>query len=110
MPDPRQGFGPPSRLSAPTGRRRVSMGLRDRVGDVRRTASAAFDTGTNAVRATGRGAAEVGGTAAAAARGTDDWVMEQLASVPPPVLPLTEKWRLSIGAMIARHPKEPALI
>ncbi|GAA4616582.1 hypothetical protein GCM10023195_73770 [Actinoallomurus liliacearum] len=86
------------------------MGLRDRVGDARRTASAALDTGAHAVRATGRGATRVGGTAAAAAKDGNDWVMEQLRSVPPPVLPLTEEWRLSIGALITRHPKAPALI
>ncbi|GAA0345578.1 hypothetical protein NE235_28800 [Actinoallomurus spadix] len=86
------------------------MGLRDRVGDVRRTASAALDTGAKAARVTGRGAAQVGGTAAAKARDGNDWVLEQLASVPPPVLPLTEEWRLSIGAIIARHPKAPQLI
>jgi hypothetical protein len=86
------------------------MGFRDRVGDVRRTASAALGTGTSAVRATGRGAVKAGGTAVGAARDADDWVMEQLASVSPPVLPLTEEWRLSIGAMITRHPKAPKLI
>jgi hypothetical protein len=90
------------------------MGLKDRVGDVRRAAGAGLDKATTvgrekaasldkeALSAAGRGAV-------ATARQADDWVLNQLRAVRPPALPLTEAWKLSIGGIVAAHPKAPRL-
>jgi hypothetical protein len=97
------------------------MGLKDRVGDVRRAASAGLDKSREAasagldkgrekaaaldkeaIQAAGRGAV-------ATARQADDWVLEQLKAVRPPTLPLAEPWKLSIGGIVAAHPKAPRL-
>lgn len=104
------------------------MGLRDRVGDVRRAAGAGLDKGREAANAgldKGREAASAGldkaasldkeaiqaagRGAVATARQADDWVLEQLKAVRPPTLPLTETWKLSIGGIVAAHPKAPRL-
>lgn len=85
------------------------MGLRDRVGEVRRSASAAIDGGAGAIRAAKQGAVDLGGGAAAAAKDADGWAREQLGSIPAPVPPLDEPWKLSLGAIISRHPKAPKM-
>lgn len=93
------------------------MGLRDRVGDARRAASAGLDKGREAANA-GREKAtsldkeavqSAGRSAVATARQADDWVLNQLKSVRPPALPLAETWKLSIGGIVAAHPKAPRL-
>lgn len=42
-----------------------------------------------------------------AARG--EWAYTALTSVAPPPVPVIEPWRLSIGVLLGRHPKTPAL-
>jgi hypothetical protein len=42
-----------------------------------------------------------------AARG--QWAYTALTSVAPPPVPVNEPWRLSIGVLLGRHPKTPAL-
>lgn len=83
------------------------MGLRDRLGDARRSAEGVLDT--DVVRATGRNVAGAGKRAVSVTQDADDWIGAQLQAVPPPALPLTDPWKLSIGAIIARHPKAPRL-
>ncbi|MGF1428268.1 hypothetical protein [Kitasatospora sp. LaBMicrA B282] len=42
-----------------------------------------------------------------AARGA--WAYTALTSIAPPPVPVVEPWRLSIGVLLGRHPKTPAL-
>jgi hypothetical protein len=42
-----------------------------------------------------------------AARG--QWAYTALTSIAPPPVPVTEPWRLSIGVLLGRHPRTPAL-
>ncbi len=79
------------------------------MGDIGRTVATATDTGKGAARSAGRSAVEVSKGAATVTQDADDWARSQLEAVPPPVLPLTEPWKLSIGAIVARHPKAPKM-
>ncbi|MFE9429126.1 hypothetical protein ACFYNO_39975 [Kitasatospora sp. NPDC006697] len=42
-----------------------------------------------------------------AARG--EWALTALTTVKPPAVPAAEPWRMSIGVLLGRHPKTPAL-
>ncbi|SOB86004.1 hypothetical protein [Streptomyces sp. 1331.2] len=54
----------------------------------------------------GRQAVLRGGRAAAGGR----WALTALGSVPPPSVPATEPWKLSVGTLIGRHPRTPTVV
>ncbi|WP_030231024.1 hypothetical protein [Streptomyces sp. NRRL S-350] len=54
----------------------------------------------------GRQAVLRGGRAAAGGR----WALTALGSVAPPPVPATEPWKLSVGTLIGRHPRTPAVV
>ncbi|MET8627244.1 hypothetical protein ABZW30_26395 [Kitasatospora sp. NPDC004669] len=53
----------------------------------------------------GRQAVLRGGRSAAGGR----WALTALGSVAPPPVPATEPWKLSVGTLIGRHPRTPAV-
>ncbi|MEU8922062.1 hypothetical protein AB0D10_14170 [Kitasatospora sp. NPDC048545] len=57
------------------------------------------EAGRQAVLRGGRGAAAGG-----------RWAHTALTSVPPPLVPATEPWKLSVGTLIGRHPLTPAVV
>ncbi|MFJ8627070.1 hypothetical protein ACIRD3_30115 [Kitasatospora sp. NPDC093550] len=57
------------------------------------------EAGRQAVRRGSRGAAAGG-----------RWALTALASVEPPSVPATEPWKLSLGTLIGRHPRTPAVV
>jgi hypothetical protein len=74
----------------------------------RRAAGGVLDT--DAVRATGRGVAGAGKGAASAAQGCRRLDQDSAPGRTAAGAAAAEPWKLSIGAIIARHPKAPQLI
>ncbi|MGW2597437.1 hypothetical protein [Streptomyces klenkii] len=82
------------------------MGILNRVknlGDQVGSAATAF--GTDVANAVQRGV-DAGRTGTNA---SGDWVLSVLRSLPAPAAPATAEWEFSLGALICRHPKVPAL-
>lgn len=44
---------------------------------------------------------------AAGGAGEGDWARRALAALPPPPVPVTEPWEVSVAALIGRHPRVP---
>ncbi|WP_431043788.1 hypothetical protein ACQUSR_19115 [Streptomyces sp. P1-3] len=79
------------------------MGVKDRLrglGDA--VTSAATAAGKDIV---GRGT-RVGRTGATA---SGDWVLGVLGALPAPAAPAAEEWEFSLGALVCRHPRVPAI-
>ncbi|GAA0479375.1 hypothetical protein ABZ951_18465 [Streptomyces sp. NPDC046215] len=85
------------------------MGIRDRVKGLGDSVSAAVAVGKEAVAA-GKGVVNRGldaGRAGTTASG--DWVVSVLRSLPVPDAPTERKWEFSLGVLVGRHPKVPAV-
>ncbi|GAA2269329.1 MULTISPECIES: hypothetical protein [Kitasatospora] len=67
------------------------------------TAAQLGEVGKQAVLRGGRTVA--GGTVAGG-----QWVHGALTSLAPPQVPATEPWKLSLGALVGRHPRTPAVV
>ncbi|MFF2147818.1 hypothetical protein [Kitasatospora sp. NPDC058190] len=76
------------------------MGTGERAGGLGRLIGAAAELGE-----AGRQAVLRGGRSAAGGR----WALTALGSVAPPPVPATEPWKLSVGTLIGRHPRTPAV-
>ncbi|MBB4889705.1 hypothetical protein WEB32_33750 [Streptomyces netropsis] len=82
------------------------MGIFDRarsLGDSVGTAATAF--GSNIAQAVQRGA----DAGRAGTNASGDWVLSVLRSLPAPAAPTHEQWEFSLGALICRHPRVPAI-
>lgn len=85
------------------------MGIVNRVRSLGDSVSAAVTVGKDAVAA-GRGVVARGvdaGRAGTTASG--DWVLSVLRSLPAPAAPTPVEWEFSLGALICRHPRVPAV-
>ncbi|MFI9237251.1 hypothetical protein [Streptomyces cinnamoneus] len=82
------------------------MGIFDRVktlGDSVGTAATSF--GRDVAQAVQRGA----DAGRAGTNASGDWVLSVLRSLPAPAAPTHEEWEFSLGALICRHPRVPAI-
>ncbi|MBB5934688.1 hypothetical protein [Streptomyces zagrosensis] len=79
------------------------MGVRNRVREVGEAAS-------SAVVNLGRGVVERGIHARrVGANASGEWVLGVLGALPAPAAPASEQWEFSLGALVCKHPRVPAV-
>ncbi|WP_432589846.1 hypothetical protein ABVG11_33630 [Streptomyces sp. HD1123-B1] len=93
------------------------MGARGRLRGIGDAVTSAAGTVTSAAGAVTSAAAGAGRTVlnrgAAAGRSgmaaSGDWAVGVLGTLPAPAAPATEEWEFSLGALVCRHPRVPAV-
>ncbi|MBL1097462.1 hypothetical protein [Streptomyces coffeae] len=92
------------------GARSRLRGIGDAVTSAAGTVTSAAGTVTSAAAGVGRNVLNRGtaaGRSGMAASG--DWVVGVLGALPAPAAPATEEWEFSLGALVCRHPRVPAI-
>ncbi|MFF8813047.1 hypothetical protein [Streptomyces pactum] len=78
------------------------MGVRDRLRGL-------GETVTSAATAAGKDLVNRGAARRSGAGTPGDWVAGVLGALPAPAAPATEEWEFSLGTLVCRHPRVPAV-